>query len=115
MNTVRWSETKRRADEARRAAGLPVPTAAERAAAVDRLRGEIHAWRLAELRRSLSLTQRDVAQETGTSEPRVSQVEHAEVDRATVATVATVRAYVEALGGRLRPVADFGDDQIQIA
>jgi hypothetical protein len=112
MNTVSWSDTKRRADEARRAAGLPVPTPAERAAAVDRLRGEIHAWRLAELRRSLSLTQRDVAQEMGTSEPRVSQVEHAEVDRATVATV---RAYVEALGGRLRLVADFGDDLIQIA
>lgn len=112
MKTVKWSETKRRADEARRAAGLPVPTAAERAAAVDRLRGEIHAWRLAELRRSLSLTQRDVAEEMGTSEPRVSQVEHADVDRATVATV---RAYVEALGGRLRLVADFGDDLIQIA
>lgn len=112
MKTVKWSDTKRRADEARRAAGLPVPTAAERAAAVDQLRGEIHAWRLAELRRSLSLTQRDVAEEMGTSEPRVSQVEHAEVDRATVATV---RAYVEALGGRLRLVADFGDDLIQIA
>ncbi|MGH3516396.1 MAG: XRE family transcriptional regulator [Haloechinothrix sp.] len=112
MKTVKWSETKRRANVARRAAGLPVPTAAERAAAVDRLRGEIHAWRLAELRRSLSLTQRDVAEEMGTSEPRVSQVEHAEVDRATVATV---RAYVEALGGRLRLVADFGDDLIQIA
>jgi hypothetical protein len=112
MTTVKWSDTKRRADEARRAAGLPVPTVAERVAAVDQLRGEIHAWRLAELRRSLSLTQRDVAQEMGTSEPRVSQVEHAEVDRATVATV---RAYVEALGGRLRLVADFGDDLIQIA
>lgn len=76
------------------------------------LRDEIHAWRLAKLRRSLSLTQRDVAEGMGTSEPRVSQVEHAEVDRATVATV---RAYVEALGGRLRLVADFGDDLIQIA
>jgi predicted XRE-type DNA-binding protein len=112
MKTVKWSDTKRRADEARRAAGLPVPTATERAGAVDQLRGEIHAWRLAELRRSLSLTQRDVAEEMGTSEPRVSQVEHTEVDRATVATV---RAYVEALGGRLRLVADFGDDLIQIA
>lgn len=61
---------------------------------------------------SWSETQRDVAQEMGTSEPRVSQVEHTELDRATVATV---RAYVEALGGRLRLVADFGDDQIQIA
>lgn len=112
MKTVKWSETKRRADGARRAAGLPVSTAAERAAAVDQLRGEIHAWRLAELRRSLSLTQREIAEEIGMSEPRVSQVEHADVDRATVATI---RSCVEALGGRLRLVADFGDDLIQIA
>jgi hypothetical protein len=53
-----------------------------------------------------------VVRHQAASEPRVSQVEHAEVDRATVATV---RAYVEALGGRLRLVADFGDDLIQIA
>ncbi|MGC0376064.1 hypothetical protein RKD28_003580 [Streptomyces sp. SAI-229] len=43
---------------------------------------------------------------------RVSAIEHGELDRAEVATL---RAYVEALGGRLRVVADFGDAEYTVA
>ena len=48
----------------------------------------------------------------GVSAPRVSAIEHGELDRAEVATP---RACVEALGGRLRVVADFGDAEYTVA
>lgn len=48
----------------------------------------------------------------GVSGPRVSAIEHGEVDRVEVATL---RSYVEALGGRLRVVADFGDTEYTVA
>ncbi|WP_232544738.1 helix-turn-helix domain-containing protein [Streptomyces buecherae] len=44
--------------------------------------------------------------------PRVSAIEHGELDRAELATI---RSYAEALGGRLRVVADFGDAEYTVA
>jgi len=41
----------------------------------------------------------------------ITAIEHAELDRTQVGTLA---AYVEALGGRLELVADFGADRIQL-
>ncbi|MFC7217240.1 XRE family transcriptional regulator [Streptomyces polyrhachis] len=76
----------------------------EKRAAMDRL--------AAEVRRDQELTQRDVAAAMGVSAPRVSSIEHGEVDRTEVATL---RSYVEALGGRLRVVADFGDTEYTVA
>jgi hypothetical protein len=46
------------------------------------------------------------------SRPRVSAIEHGEVDRTELATL---RSYVEALGGKLRVVADFGDTEYTVA
>ncbi len=43
MNTVGWEEVKRQAHERRAAAGLPVRSAAEKQAAVDRLLAEVRA------------------------------------------------------------------------
>ncbi|MFE9647262.1 helix-turn-helix domain-containing protein [Streptomyces sp. NPDC006365] len=51
------------------------------------------------------LTQRYIADSMGVSTPRISEIEHGEIDRTEVATL---RAYVRALGGELRVVADFG-------
>jgi hypothetical protein len=48
----------------------------------------------------------------GVTAPRVSAIEHGEADRTEVATL---RSYVEALGGRLRVVADFGDTEYTVA
>ncbi|MCX5526267.1 helix-turn-helix domain-containing protein [Streptomyces bobili] len=110
--TFSWEETKRKARERRIAAGLPVPTAEEKQAATDRLAAEVRAYQLAEVRRDQALTQRDVAMAMGVSAPRVSAIEHGEVDRTEVATL---RSYVEALGGRLRVVADFGDTEYTVA
>ncbi|GAA5070231.1 XRE family transcriptional regulator [Streptomyces similanensis] len=112
MSTVSWEETKRRARERREAAGLPVRSAQEKQAAMDRLTAEVRAHKLAEVRREQALTQRQVAASMGVSAPRVSAIEHGELDRAEVSTL---RAYVEALGGRLRVVADFGDAEYTVA
>lgn len=112
MSTVRWEDAKRHGDEIRRAVGHPVRTDAERAAAQRRLDDEIRAWRLAELRRNRSLTQREVAEVMGVSGPRVSDVERGDLD---VVSISVLRAYVEALGGRLKVTAEFDDSTYLVA
>jgi len=112
MKTVNWDEAKRRAEEARRAAGHHVRTDAERVAAQRRLDDEIRAWRLAEVRRNRSLTQREVAEAMGVSGPRVSDVERGKLD---TVSVSVLRAYVEALGGRLKVTAEFDDSTYLVA
>lgn len=112
MSTVSWDEAKRRAEQTRRAAGHHVRTDAERAAGQRRLDDEIRAHRLAEVRRNRSLTQREVADAMGVSGPRVSDVERGNLD---VVSVSVLRAYVEALGGRLRVTAEFDDSSYLVA
>lgn len=110
--TISWDEAKRRAEDTRRAAGHPVRTDADRAAGQRRLDDEIHAWRLAEVRRNRSLTQREVADAMGVSGPRVSDVERGNLD---VVSISVLRAYVEALGGHLKVTAEFGDSNYLVA
>ena len=57
---------------------------------------------LDELRRSLGLSQADVARRLGVKQPRVSKVE-----RRPDAMLDAMRRYVEALGGRLEVAAVF--------
>ena len=83
----------------------------EISAAEEQLRDEIRAYRLAEIRKTRHLTQQQVASEMGVSTARVSQIEHGQVDRAAIRGLA---GYVEALGGRLELVANFGDERIVI-
>ncbi|GGO47329.1 XRE family transcriptional regulator [Streptomyces lasiicapitis] len=111
MSSVSWEEVKRRADLKRREAGLPVRSPEEKRAAMDQLLAEVRAHRLAEIRGEQDLTQRDVAASMGVSAPRVSAIEHGEIDHTEVATL---RSYVRALGGELRVVADFGDTEYTV-
>lgn len=76
-----------------------------------KLDAEVRAYRLAEIRKEQDLTQSEVAQIIGITQPNVSRLEKGELDSAALATI---RAYVEALGGSLRMVADFGDRQLRI-
>jgi predicted XRE-type DNA-binding protein len=74
-----------------------------------RLDEEVRAYRLAEVRRRQELTQEQVASAMGVRQPRVSQLESGDLSHVEMATL---RSYVTALGGRLRVVAEFGDDQL---
>ena len=68
------------------------------AAGMEQLRAEQRAFWLAEMRRRLGITQ-----------GRVSAIEHAKPGTIELRTLA---AYVEALGGRLEIIADFGDQRL---
>jgi predicted XRE-type DNA-binding protein len=71
----------------------------------------IRAWHLAQVRTEQDRTQEDVAQVMGVTQPRVSAIERGELD---TVTLSTLRAYVRALGGKLRVVADFGDQEYRL-
>jgi DNA-binding XRE family transcriptional regulator len=70
---------------------------------------EVRAHRLAEVRKAHGLTQQQLADAIGISQERVSQIERSGLDSTVLATIA---AYVEGLGGRIRVVADFGEEQV---
>jgi predicted XRE-type DNA-binding protein len=76
-----------------------------------KLRARVRAHRLAEIRQAAGLNQSDLANRLGVSQSRVSRLERGEIDRAEVATV---RAYVAALGGEVELVARFGDERVTI-
>ncbi|MFE2171152.1 helix-turn-helix domain-containing protein [Streptomyces sp. NPDC059447] len=68
----------------------------------------VRAHRLAEVRKRQHTTQVQVAQAMGVTQARVSRIENGELERSEVETLA---AYVRALGGKLKIVAEFGDEQ----
>jgi DNA-binding transcriptional regulator YiaG len=70
---------------------------------------EARGWRLAEIRRRRGLTQAQVAVRMGVGKSRVSQIE-----RGRVSTREVLDRYVEALGGRLSLMADFGDEILRV-
>ncbi|MET8946177.1 XRE family transcriptional regulator [Streptomyces sp. NPDC004542] len=63
--------------------------------------------RLAESRKRQHTTQVQVAEAMGVTQARVSRIEKGQLERSEVDTLA---AYVKALGGKLKIVADFGDE-----
>lgn len=65
---------------------------------------------LAEYRKFLGLVQKDIAAAMGVSVARVSQIEHG----GDVTSFEVIARYVEALGGRLDLVADFGDRTVRL-
>lgn len=73
------------------------------------LLSEVRAYRLAEVRRRQHMTQTAVAKILGVTQGRVSAIEKGALNRSEVDTLA---AYVEALGGKLKLVADFGDESL---
>lgn len=79
-------------------------------AAVGKMLDEARGWRLADIRRRRGLTQEQVANRMGVSVARISQIENGDVSTQDV----LVR-YIAALGGTLKLVADFGDEQLKVA
>ena len=64
---------------------------------------------LHELRRARALTQRDLAELLKVNQPAVSKLEQ----RADV-YVSSLRSYIEAVGGKLKIVAEFPDGEVAI-
>jgi predicted XRE-type DNA-binding protein len=62
-------------------------------------------YHLAQMRKQRGLTQAEVAKAMNVSQARVSRMEHGDVEKMQVGSIA---AYVTAIGGHLRLVADFG-------
>lgn len=71
-----------------------------------------HAFHLAEERKRLGLTQRDVARLMNVTPGRVSQIENGDLEANEIATLSR---YAHALGAKLRVIFDYGDDLRQIA
>jgi transcriptional regulator with XRE-family HTH domain len=70
---------------------------------------EARGWRLAEIRRRSGLTRAQLAERMSVGKSRVSQIE-----RVGVSTHEVLDRYVEALGGRLSLMADFGEELLRV-
>ena len=81
------------------------------AAHKDRMLAETRAYRLREMREEQGLTQVEVAALMHVTQPSVSALERGDLDKAGLATI---KAYVEALDGKVEMVADFGDRRVVI-
>jgi len=79
-------------------------------AAVAAMLDDARGWRLAEMRKRRGMTQEQVAIRMGVSVARVSQIENGDVSTQDV-----LSRFVAALGGTLKLVADFGDEQLKLA
>lgn len=80
------------------------------ASAVGQMLDQMRGWRLAELRKRQGLTQAQVAARMDVSIARVSQIENGDVSTQDV-----LQRYITALGGTLKLIVDFGDEQLKIA
>jgi DNA-binding XRE family transcriptional regulator len=85
-----------------------------RAARIDaakvRALDEVNAYRLAELRRALGLTQAELAALIGKSQSAISQLEAGEIGL----SIETLRAIIAELGGSLEIAAVFGDRRVPL-
>lgn len=76
--------------------------------AKQRAEGEIASYRLAELRKSLGVTQVELAEMIGKSQSAVSQIEHGEIGL----SLEMLRAIVGQLGGEVEVTAVFNDRRV---
>ena len=73
-----------------------------------RLLAETRAYRLRELRRAHGLNQTALAERIGLTQARVSQIESGDIG---TTELRTLRAYVEALGGKLEVSYQIGGER----
>ena len=82
----------------------------ERRERIDEMKRELVAeMPLHELRRARAMTQRELARTLNVNQPAVSKLEQ----RADV-YVSSLRSYVEAVGGKLKIVAEFPEGEVAI-
>ncbi|GLZ41463.1 XRE family transcriptional regulator [Actinokineospora sp. NBRC 105648] len=108
--TRSWKDVK--AEKARRDGAGGRDLEAARVEARTRTQAHVLGFRLAQLRQDVNLSQAEVAQRMGISQPRVSRLESGDIGQMEVDTLSR---YVLALGGRLRLVADFEDHDVNVS
>lgn len=84
--------------------------AARRQQMREQMLASVSGAKLAEIRQQLGLTQVQLAEATGLSQARISQIENGDA-----VGLVTLRAYVVGLGGHLDIVARIGDIQLNVA
>lgn len=83
----------------------------ERRERVDAIKAELLAeMPLHQLRQALRITQQDLARELRIKQPAVSKLE-----QRTDMYISSLRAYIEAAGGRLKIVAEFPEGEVEIS
>lgn len=81
-------------------------------AIMKKMRAEIRAFKLRELREALEMTQVELAAKIAVSQNRISRIEHGDIEKSQVVTL---RKYVEAVGGTLRVEVEIGDTRFTLA
>jgi len=76
---------------------------------VARLEAEEHAYRLREIREEQGVTQKELAERLHLTQPTISALEAGHLERSGLATL---RSYVEALGGTVEITATFGNRKL---
>jgi len=83
---------------------------ARRARMREQMLASVSGAQLAEIRKQLGITQTQLAEATGLSQARISQIENG-----AVTSLETLRAYVAGLGGHLDIVARIGNIHLNVA
>lgn len=100
-----WREVR---DEATRSGQLDEGRMTEHK---EHARSRVRAQRLADIRTANGVNQSTLAERLHISQPRVSRIERGDLDHTQLATL---RAYIQALGGELEVTAKFGDERITV-
>ena len=77
-----------------------------------RMEAAERAYRLREIREEQGVTQRELAERMCLTQPTISALESGDLDRSGLATL---RSYVEALGGSVEVVATFGNRKLVLS
>ncbi|MBN9611726.1 MAG: hypothetical protein BGO26_11135 [Actinobacteria bacterium 69-20] len=100
--TVAWGDVR---------AKRPVNDAAV-ADHIARMESEERAYRLREIREEQGVTQKELAERMDLTQPTISALESGDLDRSGLATL---KAYVEALGGTVEVTATFGNRRLVLS
>lgn len=79
---------------------------------VARMEAEERAYRLREIREEQGVTQKELADRMSLTQPTISALESGDLDRSGLATL---KAYVEALGGTVEVTATFGSRKLVLS
>lgn len=105
MKTKRWKDIREQA-VAQGRLNEPQITALKK-----ELLAEVRAFKLAELRSAVGLSQQELAAELQVSQSRISRIEHGDLERTELATL---RKFARALGGEIEITLKLGDQHYRL-